>query len=202
MTFAEMKQELSDRGFANQVTPTRLGYLINRARARLDAMYLWPYREDSAQGTAPLSIPTLGRVQAVTNETQGYVLEESSYDDILDIVGTDLTGTGSPALWYLSTPAGTPVVNTYPVGSDTIGVQFFKTTSDLSADGDVPACPSRYALLIVDLAQQQAERDRSNYGAAQAIQVDIDRQIQEMVLDLLPQQSARFTKVTGSSVDW
>jgi hypothetical protein len=199
MTFDDLRDELSARGFTHLST-TRLGLLINRARARLDGMYTWSYREDSAQGAAPLSIPTLGIVEAVSNETGGYLLEEMGYADILDMT-SDLSTGGSASYWYRSTVAGDPVVNTYPDNGDTIGVQFWAITPDLSADADVPASPDRYHLLIVDLAQQAAERDRGNHSSAQALQPEVDRQVTEMVEDLLVQQQPKYTRVTWASED-
>jgi hypothetical protein len=198
VTFTELTTELSARGFSH-LSSLRLGYLINRARARLDGMYTWSYREDSASGAAPLSIPTLGIVEAVSNETGGYLLEEMGYADILDIT-SDITLAGAPQYWYRSTPAGDPVVNTYPDNGDTIGVQFWAITPDISG-AEEPASPARYHLLIVDLAQQAAERDRGNHAAAQALQPEIDRQVTEMVEDLLVQQQAKYTRVTWASED-
>lgn len=200
MNLSDLRDELSARGFSH-LSDDRLDLLINRARARLDGLHTWSYREDSAQGAAPLSIPTLGIVEAVSNETGGYLLEEMGYADILDLT-SDLSTSGSATYWYRSTPAGDPVVNTYPDNGDTIGVQFWKVTADLSADADEPESPPRYHLLIVDMAQQQAERDRGNFQNAQAIQPEIDRQVNEMVEDLLPQQGPRYMRTTGASEDW
>jgi hypothetical protein len=92
-------------------------------------------------------------------------------------------------------------VNTWPSNSDTIGVQFWAIPPALSADGDQPASPSRFHLLIVDMAQQAAERDRGNHAAAQAIQPEVDRQVNEMVESLLDQQSAKYTRITWASED-
>jgi hypothetical protein len=199
MTFEELKAELAARGFSH-LDDDRLGLLINRARARLDGMYTWPYREDSAEGTAPLSLPTLGIVEIVSNESQGYPLEELGYVDLAS-AGADLAQTGSPTYWYRLSAAGDPVIATYPTSSDTIGVQFWKITDELEADAETPAAPSRYHLLIVDLAQQAAERDRGNHQNAQALQPEIDRQVTEMVEDLLQQQAAKYTRVTWASED-
>jgi hypothetical protein len=138
-------------------------------------------------------------VDAVSNESQNYLLEELGYKDVLDLA-SDLSLTGSPTYWYRSTPAGAPVVNTYPTSSDTIGVQFWAITPDITG-GSSPASPDRYHLLIVDIAQQAAERDRGNHQNAQALQPEIDRQVNEMVEDLLVQQSAKYTRVTWASED-
>lgn len=201
MTLAELRAELSARGFSH-LSDDRLDLLVNRARARLDSMYDWYYTEDSAQGAAPLSVPTLRRVEAVSNETGNYLLEESSYADILDMGTTDLVGSGQAIYWYLSAPSGTPVVNTYPDNADTIGVQFFASQADLSADGDESAMPERFHPLIVALAQVMAEEERGNFQASQILQASVDRQIGEMVEELLPQQKALYQRITWSSEDW
>jgi hypothetical protein len=200
MTFLELRTELAARGFSH-LSATRLGLLINRARARLDGMHTWPYREASATGTATLLIPTLGIVEAVGNETQNYPLEEIGYKDLVDC-GADLALAGSPQYWYRTYPSGQPVVATYPTSSsDSIGVQFWAITPDLTADGDLPEAPDRYHLLYVDIAQQAAERDRGNHAAAQALQPEVDRQVTEMVEDLLQQQAAKYTRMTWASED-
>jgi hypothetical protein len=187
MTFAQLKAELSSRGFSH-MDDDRLGIYINRAIQRLDLAHLWPYREDSATGVAPLSIPSLGQVEAVSNETVGYLLEYAGYQDLVES-GCDLAETGSPT------------VATWPTNSDTIGVQFWKVTDNLSAAGDSPDTRFRYHMLIVDIAQQACERDRGNIQAYQSFQPDIDRQINEMVEDLLPQQAPAYTRVTWASED-
>ena len=115
MTFLELYTELSDRGF-NHLSTTRLKAIINRARSRLDGSHTWTYLEDAGQGTAPLSIPTLGIVEVVSNETQNYVLENVGYADLAEW-GCDLSLTGSPRYWYRATPAGDPVIATYPTST-------------------------------------------------------------------------------------
>lgn len=200
MTFLELYTELSDRGYAH-LTTARLKALINRARARLDSLQDWSYLEDSEQGVAPLSIPTLKHVEIVSNETQEYRLEEVGYQDLINW-NVDLDETGSPQCWYRATPAGDPVVATWPTSTDTVGVQFFAVAPDLSGDADEPLAPSRFHLLIVDLAQQMAERERGNYEASQTLQSEVDRGVNEMMEDLLPQNQPRYTRQTDASVDW
>ncbi len=73
MTFTELRTGLADRGFA-YLTAARLGRYINRGRSRLDGAARWPCRESSGEGTAPLEIPDLGHIEAVTNESQDYPL--------------------------------------------------------------------------------------------------------------------------------
>jgi hypothetical protein len=199
MTFEELKAELAARGFSH-LDDDRLGLLVNRARARLDGMYTWTYREESSQSAAPSSIPTLGIVEAVSNETQNYLLEYAGYQDLVEW-GVDLAESGAPTYWYRLTLAGVPSIATYPTNSDTIGVQFWHVCPDLVDPTDEPEAPARYHLLIVDIAQQTAERDRGNHQNAQALQPEVDRQVTEMVEDLLVQQEPKYMRNTFASED-
>jgi hypothetical protein len=198
-TFLELRTELSDRGF-NTLTPARLGSYINRARSRLDGMYCWPYREASATGVAPLSIPTLGIVEAVSNETLNYPLEPAGYADLTSD-GCDLSLTGSPVCWYRTSPSGVPVIATYPTGTDTIGVQHWEVTPDLVLDAEEPQAPERFHMLIVDIATQMAERERGNYAAAAGFTEDVKEQVGQMVVELLTQQEPTLQRMTDASTD-
>jgi hypothetical protein len=192
MNFFELKATLSGRGY-NYLSQEQQGNYINRARARLDNMYLWPYRLTTTTSIA--TIADMGQVASVLDTSQTYALEEVGGDDLIH--DYDLTTTGSPTFWY-RTPFG---VATYPVTTDTITVRYWKRTPVLT-ETDTPLSPSDYHLLIVDMAQQMAERDRGNIDTANAMQPSIDQGIQEMVNDLLPQNSARFVRLTGASSDW
>lgn len=199
MTFLELRTELAARGF-DYLSTLRLGTYVNRARARLDGMYTWTYREDSAVGVAPLSIPTLGIVEAVSNETLNTPLELMGYADLV-AWGYDLSLASTPQYWYRATPAGDPVIATYPTSADTIGVQFWKVCADLSGDADLPEAPARFHGLIVDMAVAMCYRDADNFEAAAALQVEIDLQVAQMMAELSPQQDGMFLHASGRS-DW
>lgn len=201
MNFSELTTELGNRGFS-YLSDTRKGQFINRAISRLDSMYRWPYREASGTGVAPVTISDLGQVEAVTNQNRGdYPLEESSYADLTNWYG-DLTTTGTPIYWYRAFVSGDPVVATYPVSTDTVGIQYWKITPTLDST-DEPLAPERYHLLYVDMAVQMAYRDSDNHAQAEALQVEVNRQIFEMIEDLLPQQGPGYQRTTWwSSEDW
>jgi len=202
MNFSELKTELSDRGFQH-LSDTRLGRYVNRAVARLDGMYRWPYREDNGIGIAPLVVPALGQVEAVTNQSQGdYPLSESSYKDLTEWYG-DLTTEGPPRYWYRAYVSGDPIVATYPVSTtDIIGVQFWKITEELTGT-NTPEAPDRYHMLYVDLAVQMAYRDMDAHAMAEAMRPEINQQVLEMMDDLLQQQDPTFQRTTWySSEDW
>jgi hypothetical protein len=145
-------------------------------------------------------VTDLGQIEAVTNETQQYPLELVSYDDLLGWYG-DLTTAGDPVYAYRAYVDSIPVVATYPTNSDTIGVQYWKIPTELSGVL-VPIVPARYQLLIVEIASVMAERERGNHDAANALQVEVDRQVSEMVQELLPQQEPAYQTVTWASEDW
>jgi hypothetical protein len=203
MTFAEMKTELSDRGFAH-LTAARRGQIVNDAVTELEEQAFWPFREDSAQGAAPLAVPLLGTIEAVVNESQGYVLEPRSYQWLLDHT-SDLTEGGPGQFFYVSWPSGIPVVNTWPDNGDTIGVQFWAESTELSADGDVPLTPERWHSTILMIAQRMAENERGNLQVAQGLQVEIDRQVNRMMQTLMGGQQAfgpDLTRTLFQSEDW
>lgn len=200
MNYPELKQELASRGF-DYLSDTRLGQFINRACARLDNMYRWPYRETSGQGVAPVVVPDMGQIEAVTNETDNYALCESSYIDLVNQFG-DLSTDGKPYYWYRASVNGDPLVVTYPTNTDLIGVQYWRRPPTLTGT-DIPLAPERFHLLYVDIAVQMAYRDNDNHAAAEALVVEVNRQIFEMIEDLLPQQGP-VSQLTNwaSSEDW
>ena len=199
MTFAELKLELSDRGF-NYLSDTRSGVFINRAKDRLDNMYRWPYRDTVAAGAAPLTVADLGQVESVVNTSQGsYPLCEAQHTDLTNWFG-DLTITGTPAYWYRTNLSATLKVAVYPVSTNNISVQYWKRTPALTGV-TVPLSPDTYHTLIVDLAVQMAYRDSDNHASAEALWGEINRQILEMIEDLLPQQQFSYQTTGYGSED-
>jgi hypothetical protein len=200
MTFDELKTELADRGFSD-LSDTRLGRYINYARAELDRMYLWPWRESFATSTAPMTITDLGPIEAVTNESRDFRLPAAQFRDLIDWNG-DLSTSGIPECYYVAWPSGAPVVATFPTNTDTIGVQYWKVTTDLAGDGDEPESPDEAHYLIVDLAVRRASRDVGDHEGAEAIQSEIDRQINDLLIQY-PMGVADFPgHIVQPSTDW
>lgn len=192
MNFTELTAELQARG-NDHLTPARAGQYVNRAYQRINGMYRWPYREEGGIGVAPVIVPNLGQIEAVTNQSQGdYPLIESSYKDLTEWFG-DLTTVGSPRYWYRAYVNDDPIVATYPVNGDTIGVQYWKVLPDLTGVVS-PELPSRYHMLIVDMAQQMAYRDMSAHAMAEAMRPEIAQQVLEMMEDMLPQQDPLYQR--------
>lgn len=181
MNFSALKTEYSGRGF-NHLSDGERGSDINQARAALDEMFLWPYREKGVTGVAPVAIPDLGVVETVTNEDIDYQLAPADFRSLGGAVG-DLSIAGVPMVFYVGSGN---VVATYPVSSSAIiGVQYWRITPDLMDDADLPLAPSRFHPLIVDLAVSRGYRRTDNFASAQALQPWIDQQVQVMVDSLL-----------------
>lgn len=184
MTFAELKAELLNRGFnyLDQNDPLRSGRFINWAMHELDDAYLWPYREATATGAAPLTIADLGIVEMVTDST-GYPLEPLEYRDVVYSWG-DPTQAGVAFGWYERNGQ----VLAFPA-TGTITVKYWKVTPDLSAAGDIPLSPTRFHGLIVDLAVRRAYRDSDNASLADDLNAQIDADLQKMANALFVKQT-------------
>ena len=184
MDFDSLKTELSDRGFSD-TTDSRRGIYINAGRAELDRMYLWPWRETSATGTAPLIVTDLGVIEMVTDETRSLPLEVAQYRDLANSFG-DLTTDGNPQYYYVGRSSGSAVIATYPESSNSIGVQYWKRTPDLSVSSDDPASPDEAHLLIVDLAERQLRRRLGDAEGVAVLSADIERQIADLLQQYPP----------------
>jgi hypothetical protein len=203
MTFDELKTELAARGF-DMLSDDRLGRYVNQAAAELDETELWPYREQFASGEAPLAIEDLGTIEQVINSSQSSVsLDPMDYGDLVAMYG-DLSVDGTPSYYYTAWPSGVPTVATYPESEDTISVQYWAVSEEMSADADLPAAPARFHKLIVDMAAREAYRDSDNHGAAEGLQVQIDRDLARMrnVMFTDQVQGASFIRIVAGSEDW
>lgn len=198
-SFSDLKTELSDRGFA-YLSDARLGRYVNQARTEIDEMELWPYRQATATGVAPLTISDLSSIESVWDSGGNRNLTIRDRRDLVDTY-RDLTVTGTARWVYVE---GSTVVRTYPVGG-TLTVRYYKSTPDLSAAGDLPLLPTRYAYVIVDAAVRRAYQDDDNAAMAQAVQAEVDRALELMRSSLLntETQDPSFMRVTaGSGGDW
>jgi hypothetical protein len=186
MTFAELKAEFAERGF-NHFSSARQGRFINAAYLRLVTLECWPFRESSATGTSPLAISDLGVIEAVINTDTNTLLEPAQWVDLVQSYG-DLSTTGTSIAYYVAQPGGAArEVVTYPAGGS-IGVQYWRVPSEMSADADVPIVPAEYQGLIVDMAVARAYPDSDEAQSAVALEADIQRQLLEMRNDLLTLQ--------------
>lgn len=204
MDLAAFRTELLARGF-DYLNQTRQDLYINAGRAELDRMFLWPWREATASGAAPLAVADLGVVASVVN-TAGSDTRLSRLDrqTLLEAYG-DLSTAGTPWVYFIDWSSGSRVVRVYPVSTDTIEVRYWKVTADLALATDAPAAPAEAHPLIVDLAVSRAYRDTDDHARAQALQAEIDRQVAQLLVQYPPGQADgpdAFAGVTFASEDW
>lgn len=204
LTFAQLKAEVIARGF-DSLTDARAGIYVNAARADLDRMYLWPWRQKLSTGAAPLTVSDLGRIERVVNTSNASSrLYPADYQTLVDNYG-DLSVGGSPTYYYVVWTSGTPVVTTYPASTNTLGVRYWKVTADLSAAGDVPAAPAEAHYLIVDLAVRRAYHDNDEHDQAVALQPEIENAVAQLLDQYPPGQADgpdSYVGVNFESEDW
>jgi hypothetical protein len=190
LDFSALKAELVARGF-DSLTTTRQGYYINSARAELDRMFFWPWRESFSTGLAPLAVSDLARVEKVINTSQSSLpLAPVDYSSLVDCYG-DLSLAGTPTYYYLARPDRRPVLEGHRRPD--------------SAGSDTPASPSEAHYTIVDLAVRRAYRDNDEHDNAAALQPEIDNAISQLLDQYppgIPDGPLAYTGVTGASEDW
>lgn len=172
MTFSELASEFYARGFdyLNQDAAGRI-----RAKRWLNEAYLedicadepWDFLRATASGTAPLTVSDVDTIEAVWNDTQDYVLSETTAGDV-ELAGVDISTAGTAAYWYFTSAT---TIAVYPTNTmDTLRVRYFKIPTELSADGDTPLLPARWHSLIVDAAVVRAYWDTDNPEMGQALE--------------------------------
>lgn len=194
MNLGEMVTELRARGY-DYLSDTRAYAFVNQAANDLDNMMRWPYLYKTASGPSPLLIADLGSVESVTDTVNNVRLDQCTVDEALATYG-DLTTTGTPAVWYLTWNTGAASVNTYPAGG-TVKVRYWKVTTGLAADLDEPESPSRFHLLICDIAARYAAADAHDWAGVQMLQQQIDRGVQVMAAALLRDQGPTYVPAVG-----
>lgn len=202
MNFTALKAAVASRGF-DYLTDAQHGVLVNNAAHELEETELWPFRETSAFGTAPLEIADLGTVEHVVNMSQSSTeILPAEYGELVQSFG-DLGVSGTASYYYIAWPDAVPTVATYPVNSDTIGVQYYLVSGDLSGASDEPLVPARFHKIIVDMAVREAYRDADNHGSAEGLQVQIDRDLARMREALFNQQvqGPKFMRIVHGSED-
>lgn len=162
-TFVDLRTELSRRGF-DYLSSDRLGNYINNGYSDICEAEDWPFLEATTTGTAPKTVSDLRTIEYVVDTTNQVKLSPIDRRNLTDWT-VDLTTTGTPSYYYVT--AGS-IVNTYPVGTGTLSIHYWKVPTDLSADGDTPVIPSRYRSLIVDAAVVYAYEDDDETGQADA----------------------------------
>ena len=202
MDYTALKTELAARGF-DYLSDTRQGYFINRSYQEMAGSADYPWLESTASGTAPLAITDLRTVESVRNSSQSYRLWPLDRRNIMEF-DDDLTTTGTPSYYYLTTGS---TVAVYPTNTtDTIAVRYWKVPTALSSASDTPGFPTRFHDLIVDGAQGYAYLiDSDNAEMGQTVLSAWREGRREMDQQLLVGQHDApddYVVITAGSEDW
>lgn len=191
MTFAELKQELSDRGFS-YLTDARLGRYINTAGRELLEADQWSFRELATSSSADSTyVSTDGPPYAVVwyptpaTATNYYQLTYRSAGDAHTTPG--YAATGAPPCHYTleySTNTGgyhvIPLPQQTSIGAGQMAVWYYAPWTDLTGATEPLVPPPANHSTIVDIAARIAYRDSDNHDAAESLQVQIDRDVNRM----------------------
>lgn len=158
---------------------------LNVAVTEIAELHDWPFLLASTTGTSPLTISDLRSIESVS--TPSSKLTPIDRRDLSDYA-TNLSQTGTPNHYYLSSSTQ---ISTYPVGTETLTVRYWKVPTELSAGGDTPVIPTRYHYAIVDYAAARAYADSDNPEAAANARREGERLVGLMMESLLQGQHDR-----------
>jgi hypothetical protein len=197
-----MRAEVVARGF-DYLSNARIDRFLNDAMHMIDDLEPWVYLRNGAAGVSPVSIAGLGRVESVTDTTNGYALSFMPQAQILAEFGS-LTLTGArPLFYYVRSTVSDYQVTAFPVSSVSLSVSYFAFNTDLSSGSDTPGMPDRFRYAIVEYAVAAACRDVSNYAEAQAASAAGDAVVARMrEWNLLQQGAPNSQVIYGDAGDW
>jgi hypothetical protein len=183
MNLSELKTEFYARG-ADYLSEdgagvTRAERWLNQAYREICGLHAWPFLEDEASGTPPLSIPTLRRVRFVRATAKPWHALIYTTEDELVQDGLDLTQTGTPEYYYIK---GASAVHTAPDSTESIDVGFTKRVAPMTGT-DEPLFDEEYHNLIVDRAVIKMYQDADEFEAAVALREEFNNEVQGMAED-------------------
>lgn len=202
MDLSDAREALLARGFS-YLEPARADIMLNNAKNELEDTYPWPWLETTATGTAPLSFDDLKYVLYVVDTTNQQELVGSEAPLLVD-QDPSISTSGTPLYWWLD---GTTTLNLYPTNTSVqLSVRYVKFSPELSDDGQTtPLIPERYHPIWVDLAAVEAYKDDDEQDRANALLVDVQRRIQQMIVVYASRnrQNSTYQKTSlYSSGDW
>lgn len=186
MTLAQLRAELQARGF-DYLSDTRCNTFLNAAyQVDICEAQDFPFLESSTTGVAPKTISDLRTIETVVDSVQNLKLSPLDRRMITDGIDSDLTTTGSPVYYYLT--SGTTVA-VYPANtSNSLSIRYWKVPTALSADADEPILPTRYHSLIVDGAVRRAYEDDDEGEMAAAAGAVFQERLSQMAESLMGMQ--------------
>lgn len=200
MNLLDLRTELLARGFS-YLDSTRANRYVNKAYTELCDEEQWSFLEASSSGASPLTISDLGDIESVvdsTNEVRLKPLERKLIEDY----DPKINDTGNPYAYYIT--AGT-IINAWPTTSVTLAVNYWKTSTELVNDSDIPIVPTRYQYLIVDSACRRAYQDSDRFDLAQGCDTEYQRGLglmRDSLLVLSATDGPGQVRVSSGAGDW
>jgi len=193
VNFEQLVQEVNERGY-QYLAASRIETFVQRAYQKLEAKYVWPWREGTKEGTAPFEIKDLRDVLSVVDTTTERPLYGQTRQWLVERF-PNLEETGEPLWWWLDNLT----LRTFPVStSENIQVRYAKKPEVLTAKLE-PAMPSEWHGLIVDLAVVDCLKENDEIDVARELKEATQTDFGEMVAAELQRdlQSPRLTVRTG-----
>ena len=193
MTLEELTNEVVARGF-DYLAPSRIETFVQRAYQKLEAKYVWPWREATKEGIAPFEIKDLRDILSITNVTQERPLYGQTRQWLAERF-PNLEESGLPLWWWLDNLT----LRVFPLSTtETISVRYAKKPEVLTAKTE-PAMPSEWHGLIVDLAVVECLKDNNETSEARELKEAAQADLLEMVAAELHRdnQSPRLITRTG-----
>lgn len=193
MNFEQLVQEVNDRGY-QYLSANRIETFVQRAYQKLEAKYVWPWREATKEGVAPFEIKDLRDVLSVVDTSTERPLYGQTRQWLVERF-PDLEETGEPLWWWLDNLT----LRTFPVStSENIQVRYAQKPAELTAKAE-PAMPSEWHGLIVDLAVVDCLKDNDELDQSRELKEAAQADFGEMVAAELQRdlQSPRLTVRTG-----
>ncbi len=175
MNYEELTNEVIARGY-DYLSKSRVETFVQRSYQKLEAKYVWPWREATKEGIPPFEIQDLRDVLSVSNVPQERPLFGQTRQWLVERF-TNLEETGEPLWWFLDNLT----LRVFPVTTtENISVRYAKKPEVLTAKLE-PAMPSEWHGLIVDLAVVECLKDNDAYEEARELKETVQADLQEMI---------------------
>lgn len=201
MTLDDARTALQERGF-DELSDTRLDEILNLAKNQFEDVFPFPWLEDTATGTAPLTIDDLKAVLYVVDTSNRVELMGVPAQQVVSDLDPIVATTGQPVVWWQN---GANVLEVYPASTSVqLSVRYVKESPELSLDADTPLIPARYHATWVDLAAVRAYLDGDNPEAAAQLRAVVAQDLQAIVsrFATVNRQNGLFQSIRGYSEDW
>ena len=190
LTFLDMQAEVLARGLGDMSASPgldRVKRAIVDAVHEIDGLADWPYKLASTTGSVPLTIADLDVIECVTDVATLNPLQPTDRRFLRETF-VDLTAAGTASYYYFT---GQNTITTYPVTTATLTVDYWKVSTDLSADGDQPLMPDRFRKGPIHYAVSYLLKDRGDEAGSASARQDGDRIVSQMMGSLLVQSHQR-----------